>query len=222
MSLDKSPEKIQAMFNKISEGYDFINNLISLGTQRCIKKCCISQLDIKPHESVIDLCCGTGDMSIYVKKQQPYAIVTGLDFSQKMLEIAKKRVSDIKFLLSDVSVLPFEDSSIDYVIMSFGLRNINVPEKTIEEVYRVLKPNGKFLHLDFGEKNFVNSLFDKVVPFFTGLLTNNKEAYNYLIESKKSFLSPKDLIKDFELKGFILYKRIDFMFKTISCQIMQK
>lgn len=222
MTLDKSPEKIQSMFNKISSRYDFINNVISFGTQRIVKKYCISQLDIRPHESVVDLCCGTGDMALYVKKQQLYAIVTGIDFSPQMLKIAKKRTSDINFLLSDVSTLPFEDSSIDYVIMSFGLRNINIPEKVIEEVYRVLKPNGKFLHLDFGEKNFVNYLFDKAVPFFTGLLTNNEEAYNYLIESKKSFLSPKDLIKDFESKGFVLYKRIDFIFKTISCQIMQK
>ncbi len=222
MTLDKSPEKIQTMFNMISEKYDYINNLMSFGMHKLIKKICIRQLNIKPHEKVADLCCGTGDLSFYIKQFCPDAIVTGVDFSHKMLEIAKNKYSDIEFIQADVNTLPFKDSSFDYVVMGFGLRNINTPEKAVEEVYRILKPNGKFLHLDFGEKNLLNKLFDKTVLSLIDLFTNNKFAYKYLIESKKAFLSPSDLIKDFEKKGFKFYKRKDFLLKTISCQIMQK
>ena len=222
MTLDKSPQKIQTMFNIISEKYDYINNLMSFGLHKFIKKSCVRLLNIKPHETVADLCCGTGDLSFCIKQYYSEAIVTGVDFSHKMLEIAKNKYSNIEFLQADVNALPFEDSSFDYVVMGFGLRNINTPEKAIEEVYRILKPNGKFMHLDFGEKNFLNKIFDKVIPSVIGLFTSNTFAYKYLIESKKSFLSPSDLIKDFERKGFKFYKRKDFLLKTISCQIMQK
>lgn len=222
MSVDKSPEKIQTMFNLISDKYDYINNVMSLGSQRFIKKFCISQLDIKPHDSVVDLCCGTGDLSFFVKKQQPDAIITGIDFSSKMLDIAKDKINNVKFLQGDVTNLPFENSSFDFAIMGFGLRNVNTPEKAIDEVYRVLKPNGKFLHLDFGEKNFFSSVFDKIIPQIVKLFSDNAFAYRYMIESKKAFLTPNELIKDFENKGFKFYKRKDYIFKTISCIIMQK
>ena len=222
MSIDKSPEKIQTMFNLISEKYDFINNIISFGSHKIIKKLCIKNLDIKPHDNVIDLCCGTGDLSFFIKKQQPYATVTGIDFSSKMLDIAKDKIPDVKFIQGDVTNLPFDNSNFDFAVIGFGLRNINTPEKAIEEIYRVLKLNGKFLHLDFGEKNLLNKFFDKIVLSFINLFTENTFAYKYLIESKKAFLTPEDLIKDFESKGFKLYRRKDYVFKTISCIIMQK
>ena len=222
MSLDKSPEKIYTMFNAISDRYDFFNNIMSFGTQILVKLLCIRLLNIKFHDKVLDLCTGTGDLARLIKKQQPKAIVTGVDFSEKMLEIAKMKGGDINYIQKDITGLPFLDNEFDFVTMGFGLRNIQNAEKAVEEVYRVLKPGGKFLHLDFGNKNLFSKIFDKMTFIITKIFSKNSSAYEYLINSKQSFLTPEDLISDFESKGFKLVKRKDFCLGVVSCQILSK
>ena len=222
MTLSKSPEKIRSLFNEIAEKYDFMNNLISLGLHRKIKKISVDTLDIKPHSKVLDACCGTGDMAYIIKKIQPLADVTGCDFSEKMLEIAKEKIHNVKFINSDVSNLEFPDNNFDFVTMAFGLRNISNPEKVLNEIYRVLKPGGEFLHLDFGRKNFLNGIFDIEAPMFAKMFYGNKSPYEYLVKSKKAFPEPDELIEDFEKCGFKFKKKNDFLCGAISVQIMKK
>ena len=97
MTLDKTPETIQTMFNMISEKYDFMNNIISFGMQYFIKKNCIKQLVINLNSNVLDLCCGTGDLAKLLKRYNPNSSVTGMDFSVKMIEIAKNRIESMLF-----------------------------------------------------------------------------------------------------------------------------
>ena len=222
MSFDKSPQKIQIMFNIIANRYDFLNNLMSLSTQRYIKYKSIKNLNIKPHDKIIDLCCGTGDLSIIIKQIEPQADVTGIDFSDKMLEVAKQKSQNIQYLQGDVTALPYPDNTFDCTVMGFGLRNIQNAEKAVEEAYRILKPGGYFMHLDFGKKNLISKVFDITIPVLTKLFTENYSAYTYLIKSKQIFPEPEDLIKDFESKGFRLKKRQDFLFGVISMQVMVK
>ena len=222
MSFDKSPQKIQIMFNIIANRYDFLNNLMSLSTQRYIKYKSIKNLNIKPHDKIIDLCCGTGDLSIIIKQIEPQADVTGIDFSDKMLEVAKQKSQNIQYLQGDVTALPYPDNTFDCAVMGFGLRNIQNAEKAVEEAYRILKPGGCFMHLDFGKKNLISKVFDITIPVLTKLFTENYSAYTYLIKSKQIFPEPEDLIKDFESKGFKLKKRQDFLFGVISMQVMVK
>ena len=222
MSFDKSPEKIQTMFNIIADRYDFFNNLMSLSTQRYIKYKSIKNLNIKPHDKIIDLCCGTGDLSIIIKQIEPQADVTGIDFSDKMLEVAKQKSQNIQYLQGDVTALPYPDNTFDCTVMGFGLRNIQNAEKAVEEAYRILKPGGYFMHLDFGKKNLISKVFDITIPVLAKLFTENYSAYAYLIKSKQIFPEPEDLIKDFESKGFRLKKRQDFLFGVISMQVMVK
>lgn len=222
MTFDKTPDNIQKMFNMIADKYDFVNNLMSFGTQNYVKYFSIKLLDIKPHDSVLDICCGTGDLSGIIKKIQPNAQVTGIDFSEKMLAIAKKKYSKINFLQGDATKLPFEDSMFDYVVMGFGLRNILNAEKAVEEVYRVLKPNGEFLHLDFGQKNVASKIYDLITPVMVKFFTNNPQAYKYLINSKQEFPLPNELIKDFESKGFEFKCCKDFLCGVISAQVLKK
>lgn len=222
MSFDKSPQKIQIMFNIIANRYDFLNNLMSLSTQRYIKYKSIKNLNIKPHDKIIDLCCGTGDLSIIIKQIEPQADVTGIDFSDKMLEVAKQKSQNIQYLQGDVTALPYPDNTFDCAVMGFGLRNIQNAEKAVEEAYRILKPGGCFMHLDFGKKNLISKVFDITIPVLTKLFTENYSAYTYLIKSKQIFPEPEDLIKDFESKGFRLKKRQDFLFGVISMQVMVK
>lgn len=222
MTLDKTPEIIRTMFNMIADKYDFVNNAMSFGTQNYVKNQSIKLLEIPHHAKVIDLCCGTGDLSKIVKKQSPTALVTGIDFSDRMISIAKTRVQEVEFLQGDVTNLPYSDESFDFAIMGFGLRNILNAEKAIEEVYRILKSGGYFLHLDFGKKNFASKIYDLLTPILIRLFTENREAYSYLIKSKQEFPTPDDLIKDFESKGFKFVQRKDFLCGVISVQVLQK
>ena len=220
--VDKSPEKIQKMFDEISEKYDFLNNLMSFGTQIFIKKDCINQLSVEKPCKILDLCCGTGDLTRILRRKYKYAEVFGTDFSEKMLEIAKTKNNKIEYLQSDVTNLTFEDNSFDIITIGFGLRNIENFYGAIDEIYRVLKPKGQIMHLDFGEKNILNKIFDKITPNLIRFFTKNNEAYSYLIKSKQEFFTPEELIKIFEGKGLKCIKRKDYLFKTISCQVLKK
>ena len=106
--------------------------------------------------------------------------------------------------------------------MAFGLRNIANPEKVLNEIYRVLKPGGEFLHLDFGRKNLLNGIFDIEAPLFAKMFYGNKSPYEYLVKSKRVFPEPDELIEDFEKCGFKFKKKKDFLCGAISVQIMKK
>ena len=222
MKPDKTPEKINKMFNEIAGKYDCINDAMSFGMHYKIKSECIKLLGINFGDNVLDLCCGTGDLAILINKYQPKCHITGVDFSEKMLEIARQKSDKIHFMQADSTNLPFEDNTFDIITIGFGLRNIQNAEKAIEEIYRILKPNVRFLHLDFGKRNIFSKIYDLLIPIMTRFLTNNNLAYEYLIESKKIFPTPKELVKDFESKGFKLLKMKSFAFGVISAQIMQK
>ena len=220
----KDPQTIQTMFNLIAGKYDMINNVMSFKTQNYIKYKSIKNLNIKPHNNVIDLCCGTGDLAIFVKEIQPEANVVGIDFSEKMLEIANNKNSSnkIQYLQGDVTNLPYADDTFDFVVMGFGLTNILNAEKAVDEAYRILKPGGCFMHLDFGTHNFLSKIYDIITPISIRFFTENAAAYSYLIESKKQFPEPNDLIKDFKNKGFKLKGKTDYLFGVISTQTLVK
>lgn len=222
--IDKRPETIRIMFNTISEKYDFMNNIMSFGTHYYIKYKSIQNLNIKYNDNIIDLCCGTGDLARIIKKFYPKTHITGIDFSENMIKIAKNKTlkDKIQYFQGDVTNLPHPDNTFNIATMGFGLRNIQNAEKAIEEVYRILKPEGYFLHIDFGENNLPSKIFEKIILISAKLFTENYSSYKYLIKSKQNFPPPKDLIKDFESKGFKFVKRKDYIFGIISAQIFKK
>lgn len=222
MTCDKNPQKIQNMFDEISFYYDKMNNVISLGTHFVIKFLSIKELDIKPRSKVLDLCCGTGDFTKIISKFYPRAKVIGLDFSKNMLKKAKQKNPHGVFMKGDCTNLPFEEGEFDYITMGFGLRNIQDRAKAISEIHRVLSRGGKFLQLDFGNHNKISKIFDIIVPFFAKLLKVNQENYRYLLSSKEEFPEPDKLIREFEDAGFKFHKRKDYLFGSISMQIVEK
>ena len=115
MDIDKTPEKIQAMFDEISEYYDKMNNFISLGTHYIIKFLALKELAIQPRTMIIDLCCGTGDFTKIISNFYPRAKVIGLDFSNKMLKLAKSKNPNGVFIQSDCTNLPFAEGEFDYI-----------------------------------------------------------------------------------------------------------
>jgi demethylmenaquinone methyltransferase/2-methoxy-6-polyprenyl-1,4-benzoquinol methylase len=210
---NKTRPQIKNMFNSIAHKYDVMNDVISLGLHRRVKTAALGQLNIPAGAKILDLCCGTGDLARIVKKIQPQAEVTGVDFSAQMLEIARTQCANITLLQDDVNQLRFDNGSFDIVTMGFGLRNVEDKEKALAQIHRLLKPGGQFLHLDFGEKNFISSLFDFCVQLFL------PQPYDYLISSKQAFPPPEQLIKTIEAAGFKFKTRKDYVLGVISSQL---
>ena len=221
----KNPETIKILFNNLAKRYDFFNRVISLGMQTRVKKKSLKLLNIEDGSNVLDICTGTGDLAFFINKINPNLNITGIDFSEKMLEIARNKQKDyqnnMKFFLADGRELPFEDDTFDIVTIGFGLRNIENYERVISEIHRVLKPKGQILNLDFScDKSFANSVFDLLTSLFTSF-TSKKSSFKDLIESKKEFLSSTDLINLFRRKGFIFLKRKYFAFEVISAEVFR-
>ena len=221
----KNPETIKILFNNLAKRYDFFNRVISLGMQTRVKKKSLKLLNIEDGSNVLDICTGTGDLAFFINKINPNLNITGIDFSEKMLEIARAKQKDyqnnMKFFLADGRELPFEDDTFDIVTIGFGLRNIENYERVISEIHRVLKPKGQILNLDFScDKSFANSVFDLLTSILTSF-TSKKNSFKYLISSKKEFLSSTDLINLFRRKGFIFLKRKYFAFEVISAEVFR-
>ena len=222
--VDKSSKKIEKMFDDISPIYDMMNNLISLNTHKIIKKSALKRLKIKNNAKILDLCCGSGDLAFLIQEMYPDCEIIGVDFSTKMLEIAQEKniKEKIKFINANAQNLPFEDNSFDYIVSSFGLRNVHHIDKVIFEIKRILKEKGQFLHIDFGEKNFFNKIFDLIVSIFGKIFYKYSEHYDYLIKSKKEFYLPQNLINKFNESNLKLKTRKDYVFSVISSQVFEK
>jgi len=205
---------VRELFNSIAERYDLVNRLATLGMdRRWRRKACelaLKHLRVE-RPKMLDVACGTGDMIRCMKKRLERRGVPaefyGLDCSEKMLEVARKKVPFAKLLVGDAEEIPFPDGSFDLISVAFGLRNFSDREKAIGEMHRILKGDGLLLLLEFSKNDsFLGRLAwfytKKVVPFIGGLLTGNKEAYNYLWRSIEEFPSPGELSGEFLKGGF--------------------
>ena len=220
--MDKSPKRIQHIFDKISNYYDFMNNIMSFGLHKIIKKQCIKMLDIPARARILDLCCGTGDTAWIIKNMHKRSNVIGVDFSDKMLSIARKKCKYVEFYNMNVSALNFEKCYFDTITCTFGLRNLENIETAFESVYKILRHGGEFMNPDFGNKNIISKLFDFYVILLSKILKKNPVAYHYLVESKKYFETPDELINIAQKYGLRLTTRRDFFFGAVSMQIFTK
>lgn len=189
---------VRVMFNDISHKYDLLNDVLSAGTHRLWKKNFVN-LVMKNHPSnVLDCATGTGDIAFMLEKKG--AEVTGLDFSEKMIDHAtiraQDRASKVKFLVGDIQKLPFGDKEFDAVTISFGIRNVESLELGLKELGRVAKS----VHiLEFGQPK--NTLYKKAyftmlkayVPVF-GLISKRGDAYEYLIATSEQFPSDEKFL----------------------------
>jgi len=212
---------IREMFEAIAGRYDFLNNLISLGQHKKIKKRAIARIPLKPGDKVLDLCTGTGDIAILISQKFGDNIeISAVDFSENMLEIAQKKAQshrNIKLVRTDAMDLPFEDGYFDAVFVSFGLRNLPDLQKAVREMKRVVKTGGYVVNLDTGKPAGVFGLifrlyFFKIVPFLG-------KAYRYLPESTLGFPSQQELVGIFLENGFRDVKNYNYIFGAIAQQV---
>lgn len=212
--MDKSSDKISAMFNNIAPAYDRLNHILSLGIDRCWRKKVASEIKKMGSKSVLDVATGTGDLAITIARGSKDICITGSDFSEGMLEIGRAKVAkaslegQIAMEWGDALDFKYQDDSFDAVTVAFGVRNFNNLSKGLSEMYRVVKDGGRLyvIELTMPENSFVklcyNIYFTKVLPFFGRMVSKDNFAYTYLPQSVVSFTSREEFIKELYGVGF--------------------
>jgi demethylmenaquinone methyltransferase/2-methoxy-6-polyprenyl-1,4-benzoquinol methylase len=207
-------EQVADMFNSISHKYDFLNHLLSGGIDIIWRKKAIKLLQNKGIKSVLDIATGTGDFAIEALKIKPEKIV-GIDISEGMLAFGVEKIKKlgldkiITLQKGDSEKIPFSDNSFDAITVSFGVRNYETLDKGLKEMYRVLKPGGHCVILEFSNpKSFpmkqLYSFYSKFcLPVLGKLISKDPAAYTYLPESVQAFPDGNDFLKIYQECGFI-------------------
>lgn len=214
--MEKNPKKIKKMFNSIAGTYDLLNHLFSLNIDAIWRKKTVnSVIDLNP-EKILDVAAGTFDLSLSFAKKFPESEIYSLDFAIDMLSKGLHKIKSNKVypINGDGLALPFKDSTFDIVSIAFGLRNLESYEKGLNEFYRVLKPKGILLVLEFTpNKNPLFNLYSGfIMPLIGKIISGDSEAYSYLHKSVKNFPDAETLQKMFNNQGFIdtKYKKMTF------------
>jgi demethylmenaquinone methyltransferase / 2-methoxy-6-polyprenyl-1,4-benzoquinol methylase len=195
------PDRVETMFDRIAPVYDVMNRVMTAGLDQRWRRETVKAV-VRPGDRVLDAACGTGDLAIIAAKAG--AKVTGLDFSEAMLERARRKAADVDWIRGDLLALPFEDESFDAATVGFGVRNVADLPRAIEELRRVLRSGGRIGILEItrprGPLRFFYSLwFDRIVPLLGKVLPGG-EAYTYLPASVRRFPGPDDLAA--QMAGF--------------------
>lgn len=208
-------EQVEKMFDTISGNYDNLNRIISFGSDIKWRNKILQMILKKSPESILDVATGTGDLAIKFARKSKATKIIGLDISEGMLSVAKKKISDtilsekVEFIKGDSEALPFSTNSYDAITVSFGIRNFENLEKGLSEIYRVLKPKGLFIILEtsipakFPFKQGYLFYTKRVLPIIGKIFSKDKLAYTYLSESASVFPYGKKLNNILLKIGFI-------------------
>ena len=196
--------RVGELFGTIARRYDLINDIQSFGFHRLWKRRVLSFARVQPGERALDLCCGTGDLTLALAKRGAHA--TGLDFSEAMLEVAKEKAarldgslaqqsskSKIEFIRGDAQQIPFPENTFDILTIGYGLRNLADLDAGLRDMLRVAKPGGRFIALEFGKpancvwRAIYFSYLKFALPIFGKLFAGNSAAYAYILESLQHY-----------------------------------
>jgi demethylmenaquinone methyltransferase / 2-methoxy-6-polyprenyl-1,4-benzoquinol methylase len=203
--------EVRAMFAEIAPRYDFLNRMLSFGIDRRWRRRMRRRLGMKAGQDLLDLCCGTGDVALEFARNGVH--VQGADFTFPMLPLALRKGRNAGLPLSwanaDAQALPYRDGSFDAVTISFGIRNVEDPQRALRECARVLRPGGKLAVLEFFPiKNRVwgalfRFYFHRILPLLAKVVRAGRTgAYRYLPESVEAFATPQQFCSWAEQAGF--------------------
>jgi len=202
---------VSRVFQDVFDKYDLMNDLMSLGVHRLWKKKFIDWLNPQINTKLIDVASGTGDIAkLYLEKLHYSGQVCCVDENKGMLNINKKKLkasNNIKWFCNSAEKLTFYDNYFDYYTISFGIRNIDNIDLALKEAFRVLKPGGRFLCLEFSKvkNNILNSFYQtysKSIPMIGKFIVGKSEPYEYLVNSIDKFYNQEDFSEKIKKCGF--------------------
>ena len=208
--LDKT-KLVNSVFSKVYKKYDLMNDIMSLGIHRIWKEKFIDWMCPANHSKLIDVASGTGDIAkIFSKRNNNSSEITCVEPNKEMLEVGKtnlKEFKNIKWVKSQAEKLPVKDNTYDYYSISYGIRNVTDINKTLKEAYRVLKPGGRFMCLEFSKidnevLNFFYKQYTKTIPLIGSYIVGSSQPYEYLIKSIDQFYTQSELLELMANNGF--------------------
>ena len=223
-SKDKS-NLVKNLFENVSPKYDLMNDFMSLGIHRVWKEFMLDWLAPRSGQNLVDVAGGTGDIALdFIKRAKKDVDATILDLTESMMvEGQKKSInipkdSKINWVCGDAMYMPFNNNSFDVYTISFGIRNVTSLSKTLSEAYRVLKPGGRIMILEFSSVNndLISWFYDKysfnIIPKLGELISNDRESYQYLVESIRKFPDQDTFSEIIINEGFKKVKYRDLTF----------
>ncbi|MBX9977794.1 MAG: bifunctional demethylmenaquinone methyltransferase/2-methoxy-6-polyprenyl-1,4-benzoquinol methylase UbiE [Alphaproteobacteria bacterium] len=221
-------DKVKDLFSRVTNSYDVMNDVMSLGVHRLWKNYFIKKMLIKPGDSIVDMASGTGDIAQGVMEQYRFLNlhIMAMDLTESMLLSGKHKAIDkgiihgIDYTVCDAENLPLPDDSVDVYTCAYGMRNVGNLEKALNEAHRVLKKDGRFYCLEFSavENAYLKPVYDfysfQFIPTFGKYIANDAPAYQYLVESIRKFPSQESFKSMLETAGFH-----NVTFENLSCGI---
>ena len=218
---EEKSEYVQDGFSKIAERYDLFNDLITQGMHRYWKRFLVEKTGLKEGDRALDICCGTGDISQRLKSVVgAKGLACGLDFSRGMLKVAHTRSQGKlnSLIQGNAGILPFKKESLDAVTVGYGLRNLVDINICLKEVWRILKPGGRFLSLDMGKitipliKQIFHIYFFHIVPKIGKIIYSGEDMFDYFPQSSVDYPSQEKLAEMLENSAFINVYFTNFYF----------
>lgn len=222
---------VKEVFSSVAKKYDLMNDLMSAGVHRIWKNEMVKEIDFADKNynyRIIDLAGGTGDIAFRIAKkanlENVNCLIDVVDINQEMLDVGKERAIDLnlfqnlKFTCCDGENLSFENETFNFFTIAFGIRNFTNIDIALREAYRVLKPNSKFICLEFSKVNdyFLQKIYDaysfKIIPKIGEIVSKDKNSYQYLVESIRKFPTQEQFKKMIEEAGFcnVSYRNLTF------------
>ena len=202
---------VQRVFDQVYDQYDLMNDFMSLGVHRLWKKDLLNMMNPTSNQKLIDVACGTGDIAkLFLNYVNKKSYVTCVDPNIGMIKKGKeklKKFNNLNWVVASAEKLPMTINSFDFYTISFGLRNTKDLNKSLSEAYRVLKPGGRYLCLEFSKiansgLDFIYKKYSKVIPSIGKLIVGEKEPYEYLVKSIENFVNQDELIDLMNKNGF--------------------
>jgi demethylmenaquinone methyltransferase/2-methoxy-6-polyprenyl-1,4-benzoquinol methylase len=218
--------RVRELFARIASRYDLINDIQSFGLHRFWKRTLLRAAELRPGESALDVCCGTGDIAIALA--QAGARVTGCDFTPEMLAQARARSANVSWVQADALELPFPENGFAVVTIGYGLRNLADFARGVSELVRVLKPGGRLLILDFGKPSnrILRALYfgylRVCVPVFGLLFCGDSAAYSYILDSLQHYPGQAGVTELLRNAGCAEVRVINFIAGAMSLHVAIK
>ncbi len=209
-NIQNKEKLVNSVFTKVYKKYDFMNDIMSLGIHRIWKKKFLDWMSPHSDSKLIDVAAGTGDIARLYSKKTKNSNIICVEPNLEMFNEGKKNLKkfrNIKWINSKAEKLPIKDNSFDFYSISFGIRNVSNIDLCLSEAFRVLKPGGRFMCLEFSKidnemLNYIYKKYSKSIPYIGKLIVGSEKPYNYLIESIENFYNQETLAEIINKNGF--------------------